>query len=46
VLDLFEAEMAAEESVPLNISICYEAFSLPLAMAAELQREQLADPAL
>ena len=41
------AEMpAAEEVVPTNISLCYEAFFLPLAMAAELQREQLADPAL
>lgn len=39
-------EPAAEEVDPLNISICYEAFSLPLAMAAELQREQLPDPAL
>ena len=39
-------EPAAEEVEPLNISICYEAFSLPLAMAAELQREQLPDPAL
>ncbi len=29
-----------------NISICYEAFSLPLAMAADLQRQQLSDPAL
>jgi hypothetical protein len=37
------AEMpAAEEVVPTNISLCYEAFSLPLAMAAELQREHLA----
>ena len=39
-------EPAAEEVEPLNISICYEAFSLPLAMAADLQREQLPDPAL
>jgi hypothetical protein len=29
-----------------TISICYEAFSLPLAMAAELQRQQLSDPEL
>jgi hypothetical protein len=39
-------EPAAEKVVRLNISICYEAFSLPLAMAAGLQREQLADSAL
>jgi Bacterial type II and III secretion system protein len=31
---------------PPNMSVCYEAFSLPLTMAATLQREQLADSAL
>lgn len=41
-----ERKELEELSRPTNISICYEAFSLPLAMAAELQREQLADPAL
>ena len=33
----------AEPSEAQNISICYETFSLPLAMAAKLQREQLSD---
>ena len=28
---------------PKNISICYETFSLPLAVAAKIQREQLSD---
>lgn len=32
-----------EDSVPKNISICYETFSLPLALAAKIQREQLSD---
>ncbi len=41
-----EAESEPEESEPVNISICYEAFSLPLAMAADLQRQNLSDPAL
>lgn len=31
---------------PPNMSVCYEAFSLPLTMAASLQREQLTDSAL
>lgn len=31
---------------PPNVSICYEAFSLPLAMAAKLQRQQLGDSEL
>lgn len=34
---------APEKSGPTNISICWETFSLPLAMAAKLQREQLPD---
>ncbi len=34
---------AAEPSEARNISICYETFSLPLAMAAKIQREQLSD---
>jgi hypothetical protein len=41
-----EAESEPEEKEPVNISICYEAFSLPLAMAADLQRQKLSDPAL
>jgi hypothetical protein len=32
-----------EDSAPKNISICYETFSLPLALAAKIQREQLSD---
>lgn len=31
---------------PFNISVCYETFSLPLAIAAKLQRQQPADPEL
>ena len=31
---------------PVNISICYEEFSVPLAMAATFQRAKLADQAL
>jgi hypothetical protein len=34
------------DEVPKNISICYETFSLPLAMAAKIQREQLSDSEL
>ena len=41
-----KAESEPEERGPVNISICYEAFSLPLAMAADLQRQKLSDPAL
>jgi len=37
-----EVETIASES-PKNISICYETFSMPLAQAAKLQRERLAD---
>ena len=37
---------APARSEPANISICYEAFSLPLAMAAKLQRQQLGDSEL
>lgn len=40
------AVLQAQEAGPKNISVCYETFSLPLAMAAKLQREQLADPEL
>ena len=36
----------AEAVIPPNISICYETFSLPLAMAAKIQREQLTDSEL
>lgn len=36
----------SEGSAPKNVSICYETFSLPLAMAAKLQREQLPDSEL
>ncbi len=35
-----------EDNTPVNISICYETFSMPLPMAAKLQRENLADPDL
>lgn len=31
---------------PINISLCLETFSLPMAAAAKLQREALSDPAL
>jgi hypothetical protein len=43
-----KAEPAAQEapSVSTNVSVCYEDFSLPLAMAAAMQREQLTDAAL
>lgn len=42
-----EGEPAAPSaSEPMNISICWESFSLPLATAAKLQREQLPDPEL
>lgn len=43
-----QAEPAAKEapSDSSNISVCYEDFSLPLAMAAAMQREQLSDAAL
>jgi hypothetical protein len=41
-----KAESEPDKNEPKNISICYEAFSLPLAMAAELQRQQLSDPEL
>lgn len=42
-----ETNAAAEPSPePKNLSICYEAFSVPLAMAATLQRSHLADPDL
>lgn len=37
---------AHESSDPKNISICWESFSLPLATAAKLQRERLADSEL
>lgn len=40
------APAAAEAPETQNISICYEAFSLPLATAAKLQREQLPDSEL
>jgi Bacterial type II and III secretion system protein len=43
------AEVAEEDvmiETPTNISICYETFSLPLAMAAKIQREQLPDSKL
>ncbi len=40
------ANIPPEERGPTNISICYETFSLPLAMAAKLQRTQLPDPEL
>lgn len=33
-------------SVPVDISLCWETFSLPLDMAAKLQRQQLTDPEL
>ena len=36
----------AESTTKPNLSICYEAFSLPLAAAAKLQREQLPDSEL
>jgi hypothetical protein len=36
----------AESNGPRNISICYETFSLPLAMAAKLQRELTSDSEL
>jgi hypothetical protein len=36
----------SQEWKPNNLSICYEAFSLPLALAVQLQRENLADAAL
>jgi len=36
----------APSDVPRNISLCYEAFSLPLADAAKLRREDLTDTAL
>ncbi len=36
----------SEQQIPQNISICYETFSLPLAMAAKIQREQLSDSEL
>ncbi|GAA5130848.1 hypothetical protein JIN84_05255 [Luteolibacter yonseiensis] len=35
--------VAPEKSGPTNISICWETFSLPMATAAQLQREQLPD---
>lgn len=42
-----DAAMAAEKAdAPSNLSICYEAFSLPLAAAAKLQRERPSDPQL
>lgn len=37
---------AQSPSEPKNISICYEVFSVPLAMAAKLQRSQPTDPDL
>ena len=36
----------AEAEIPQNVSVCYETFSLPLAMAAKIQREQLTDSEL
>ncbi len=36
-------DAAAETKGPANISVCYETFSLPLAMAAKLQRELTSD---
>lgn len=41
-------EAAGEEipEAPANLSVCYEDFSLPLAMAAALQREHLSGGAL
>lgn len=48
--DPYRAPAAAPAGVrdfePLNISICYEVFSLPLTMAAAWQREQPADSEL
>ena len=41
-----QADEASELSCYANISICYEDFSLPLAMAAALQPEQLTDAEL
>ena len=41
-----QAEEASQTEGPTNISICYEDFSLPLAMAAALQQEQLTDAEL
>jgi hypothetical protein len=41
-----QAEEASETEGTPNISICYEDFSLPLAMAAALQQEQLTDAEL
>lgn len=42
-----QTDTAVEASTQApNISICYETFSMPLAMAAKLQRQQLADPEL
>lgn len=37
---------SGETAASKNISICYETFSLPLALAARLQREQLRDSEL
>ena len=37
------APIASEVQLPLNISICYETFSIPLAVAAKIQRDQLTD---
>lgn len=48
--DPYRTPAAAPDGVrdtgPVNMSVCYEVFSLPLAMAAKFQREQLADSAL
>ena len=41
-----QAEEASQCGCDANISICYEDFSLPLAMAAALQQEQLTDAEL
>ncbi len=41
-----QAEEASQSRCYPNISVCYEDFSLPLAMAAALQQEQLTDAEL
>lgn len=41
-----DPQKQTQVEIPPNISICYETFSLPLAMAAKIQREQLSDSEL
>ncbi len=41
-----EADRPLEHVDPPNVSACFEAFSLPLGMAAELQRKGMTDPDL